>query len=281
METTPPRLTIVTGKGGVGKTSIALSLTHYYSNLREKNDQRQFFYICFDQLVDHQFSRELNIQIRDLKLIESAEIYMGQKLKSKTVANWIATTQFFNSLLNMLPSFGQLILLGHLIDDLIQNPNWHFIVDSPSSGHTMTMIESMRNFRQIFAHGILIKDIDKMEKFLRDQNLTQVIIGSLPMEMAIEEALELKHFFHQNSINHTKLVVNECLHLSPSLTQSDIPGFLKNKITNEVLVCEKALQNQNVLFLPTIFENSSMPIIKQMSAIWSKYKLQPRHGGQL
>ncbi len=266
-----PRLTIVTGKGGVGKTTLALALSDHYQTF-PRASERQVFYISIDQLPDINTIQKLGLKHIELELLSSAEIYMADKLKSKTIAGWIAGTRFFKALLDMLPSFGQMIILGHIIDTLLKNPSYNFVVDSPSSGHTMTMIESMSNFRTIFSQGMLIADIEKMENFLQDKTLTQIIISAIPSEMSIAESLELKNFFIQGKISNIQLYINESFeHFIKVITAKDevLPPFLKNKIKLESKILSHFSatdRGTNFKTIPFITDTDSTNLIKTVQS---------------
>jgi len=144
------RLYIFTGKGGVGKTSLAMSFTKQLQ-LEGKN----VLYYCFYQLPEKKLWDALKLPVLDIELEKSAETYIGRKLNSKTIASWIMMTHFFKSLFQILPALGHMILLGHIIDELENNPNLIIVLDSPASGHALTMFESSTNFKNCGSSNFL------------------------------------------------------------------------------------------------------------------------------
>ena len=162
---THKRLYIFTGKGGVGKTSLAMAMTKHLEALGLNPKYNSFF-----QDPDRSLWKKLNLPVLDIDLNTSAEMYIGRKLNSKTIASWIMKTHFFKSLFQMIPGLGHMILLGHIIDDLEKDPKLIIVLDSPASGHALTMFESSSNFKKIFRAGMIVKDIDKMHAFLSAEN---------------------------------------------------------------------------------------------------------------
>lgn len=225
------RLYIITGKGGVGKTTLSLSLA---KKLTE--DGKKVLYNSFDQEDQSELCSELSTPSLHLELEKSAEIYMGKKLGSEIVASWIMKTPFFKSLFNMIPGLGHMILLGHVIDLLEADPELTIILDSPSSGHAMTMFESSHNFKEIFGSGLLVEDINRMHRFIYGEGTLKNYIVSLPTKMALNEAKEVKDHLAELNFANTEVLINDCL--SPLLSdKEDLPEFLqiKNSLEKDVI----------------------------------------------
>ncbi|OUR96128.1 hypothetical protein A9Q84_07135 [Halobacteriovorax marinus] len=227
------RLYIVTGKGGVGKTSLSLALA---KNLSAKG--QKVLYNSFDQEEQVDLCSELNIPSIHFDLIESARKYMAGKLGSELIATWVMKTPFFKSLFNMIPGLGHMILLGHIIDLLESDPELTIVLDSPSSGHALTMFESSHNFKEIFGSGLIVSDINKMHRFIYGENTLKTYITSLPTKMALNEANEVKEHLQDLAFKNTHVVVNDCL--SPILELGEeLPYFLDTKKKLEESVLEE------------------------------------------
>lgn len=236
MEEINQRLIFVTGKGGVGKTSVALSLCQ-----RLQNEGKKVLYNCFDQLPDYTACEQLNLSFLELNAYDSAGAYIAKKLGSETVAKWVMKTPFFKSLFNMLPSFSMMIVLGHLIEHLEKDPLLHIVVDSPSSGHALTMLEASRNFSEMFGAGKLVDDIHRMHEYLFDQSFTKILIVTLPTEMALQEGMELKKNIEKLNFSKIEMVINDIYGLHPALKEhhEETPEFLIKKIAGEKEVLDK------------------------------------------
>lgn len=222
------RLYIFTGKGGVGKTTLAMSFTKQLQ-LEGKN----VLYYCFYQLPEKKLWNALKLPVLELDLEKSAEIYIGKKLNSKTIASWIMMTHFFKSLFQILPALGHMILLGHIIDELEKNPDLIIVLDSPASGHALTMFESSTNFKNIFKTGLIVKDIERMQNFLNTESNIATYIIANPTDLAITEARELQKELSEKTssiiINNSYKKFFELNHLDTT----QLPSFLESKLTAE------------------------------------------------
>ncbi|MCF8058597.1 MAG: AAA family ATPase [Bacteriovoracaceae bacterium] len=261
-----PRLIIITGKGGVGKTTLAMAITKAYESVGKK-----VLYNCFDQPLNNSLSRNLNLPHFLLKMEDSAKEYIANKLGSETIAGWILKTPFFSSLFNMLPGLGHMILLGHIINKLEEDPELTIVLDSPSSGHALTMFESPQNFKEMFRSGLIVEDIKRMEDFIFKADQMKVVITALPTEMALQEAQDLELALKQRRVHDITHVVNDLLKICPSLegsTSDELPDFLNKKISME----EELLKNLDSSWrlIPHYTHDKPSSIIKECSLLLTK-----------
>ncbi|MCY4524921.1 MAG: hypothetical protein OXB84_09285 [Halobacteriovoraceae bacterium] len=238
------RLYIFTGKGGVGKTTISLAFTRYL-----KNQGRDAVYCPFDQDFNP-LSESESINILELDKKASMEKYISAKLSSNIIASWIMKSGFFNSMMDMLPSLTYLILLGDLLDRLDKDPELILVLDFPSTGHAMTLFESLTNFKDIFGIGMIVEDIKRMHKIMISENFLKPFIISLPTSMAFHEAMELELYLKGTSFKNCDLIMNDSFTRMPHLDKNLFPAFLKNRISGE----EDILKQYNRRF-KTIFHH--------------------------
>ncbi|MDC1174042.1 ArsA-related P-loop ATPase [Bacteriovoracaceae bacterium] len=224
------RLIVVTGKGGVGKTSFSIALTKV---LNEKGFKA--VYNNFDQAINTDLINKVGVEHFQLELIESARLYIAKKLGSEIVATWILKTPFFKALFNMLPGLNQMILLGHLVNMLEEDPELTIVMDSPSSGHALTMFEASHNFREIFSAGKIVEDIDRLHNFIYKPGALKTILLTLPTEMSLQESIELDQSLKERNIHDNQVVLNDCYGLNEEVlnTKETLPDFLKTKIELE------------------------------------------------
>lgn len=255
------RLIIVTGKGGVGKSTLAMAITQAL-----KENGKKVYYNSFDQPVNHALLTELKIPHFELELESSAKTYMAKKLGSETIAGWILKTPFFNSLFHMLPGLGHMILLGNIINKLEEDPELTIVLDSPSSGHAITMMESPSNFREMFRTGLIVKDIDRMEDFIFNNQRMKVIITALPTSMAVQEAKDLKEQLTKRHVKEFSMVINDLLYLSPSLKdvpKEDQPEFIRKRCQLEEELLEE--HSEGWSYIPHFAHDNSEDIVTDLT----------------
>lgn len=231
--TSPKRLYIFTGKGGVGKSTLAIAFSHHLLN-----QGHSVLYVSIDQFEHEHLFSTFNLPFEYLDLISIAKNYMAQKLNSKTVASWIIKVPFFKALLMMNPGFSYVVYLGYLLDKILKdNKDLIVVLDSPATGHTLTMFESLYHFKEIFNTGVLVDDINKILKHLSQEDILKLVICTVPTRMAIHEGAELKeNLIKINSKWNPQLIINNSLATyfqETDLAQQEAPKELITKIEQE------------------------------------------------
>lgn len=236
----PHRLYIFTGKGGVGKTILAKSFTRYLQSLKFNAVYLTFASSALgDESTNNQIEEVDGIRHLALDLEKSAQGYIEKKLGSKMVASWIIRTPFFRALVNMIPGFNYLIYLGQILELAEVDKSLIFVLDSPASGHALTMIEATSNFGQIFGAGLVFEDTNKMLSRLNDPEYAKVIIAALPTPMSWQESIELKTSLGERTPIGCDIVLNNSL-TGLFTNQENIPHNLQEKLAfEEKLVSEQ------------------------------------------
>lgn len=259
MSSKTQRLYILTGKGGVGKTTLAMALT---KSLEARGIKVK--YNSFYQTPERSLWDKIKLPVLDADLYTSAEMYIAKKLNSKTIASWIMKTHFFKSLFQMIPGLGHMILLGYILEELEMDPDLVIVLDSPASGHALTMFESSSNFKRIFRSGVIVKDIEKMHTFLEKPGHLKTLIVSIATELAMSEAQDLKNELEKNTIGpklNSSVVVNDSYlkYLQNNIVEENLlPDFLLIKVQ-----LEKKIVGTNPL-LPHIDESEQSAVVKAM-----------------
>jgi anion-transporting ArsA/GET3 family ATPase len=250
MSTTPRRLYIFTGKGGVGKTTLSKAFVRH---LNQNNHEA--IYLTFKNSSLSEANTETNteklvngIKEVSLDLEDSARGYIERRLSSKMIAGWIVKTPFFRALINMVPGFNYLIYLGRVLEMGHANPKLIIVLDAPASGHALTMVESTTNFQQIFESGIIFDDTHRMLTRLNDPKYTKIHVVSLPSQMSWQEAIELKSGLKTRTPVDVSITVNNALYPIVEQNLADLPPGLREKALNEKrLIDEHRTEMQCIL----------------------------------
>lgn len=261
----PKRFYIFTGKGGVGKTTLSLTFTKH---LLDQGVKVKLAYFTTSKLEDDSIKYQevkrkaevLGVDALGLDLLSSAEAYIAKKLGSKTIAGWVVKTPFFKSLINMIPGFNYLIYMGQILEYLKEDPDLVIVLDSPSSGHALTMFEATKNFNQIFQKGALYNDTEEMIELLRSPNFVRIFLVTLPSILPLKESAEFVQQLQSIEPLPIEIICNYSLVEFENL---DLPQALQLKLLNE----KEALENTELSIkekLPFRLANDTNTLSKEL-----------------
>lgn len=180
-------LLFVQGKGGVGKSTVALATARLLSERH-----RTLLISIEDPLRPAYDLRKLSPTLDHLNNEATAafEEYAGRKVGAPHLVKIFLQNRFMRYLAKAAPGIRELVLIGKI---WFETRNYErVVVDMPATGHGLTMFQSLFNWGSLFAGSPLAKDAAAMVATLSDPNIVGHVIVSLPEEMPLVEGLELR-----------------------------------------------------------------------------------------
>ncbi len=222
------RVLFFSGKGGVGRTTLATKMAQ---QLAQQGRRTLLVHVLtHEQLRGEPQAIEKkrpNLWAIRLRSQECFEEYIALKLKLKALYSVFLGSRFTRYIERAAPGVREMVLLGKLWYE--RSFYDHVVVDLPSTGYSVTMFRTMFNFRQLFPGGPIAKDAAEMIESFSNPHEAKFFIVSLPEEMPEQESLELGDImaalFPENSC---ELVFNRCLPpLSDGAWQSKYPKLFQ------------------------------------------------------
>jgi len=200
------RLVFVTGKGGVGKStvSIALGLAAAAQGKRtivcevssQENASRMF---KKGEVGFNEVQIAKNLFAISIDPDESLKEYLLLQLKVRAMRDLLVRSRVFNYLAAATPGLKELVTIGKIWelaqpDRKVKKASKYdlVIVDAPATGHGVGFLRTPRTFAGIAQVGPMHSQAVELDRFLTDHETTGVAIVSLPEEMPVNESASLE-----------------------------------------------------------------------------------------
>jgi anion-transporting ArsA/GET3 family ATPase len=200
-------LVIVTGKGGVGKTTVAVALgmraaaegkrTIVCEVSSQENASRMFEHTT---VGFHEVELEENLWAISIDPDESMREYVLLQLKVRAMRDMLFRSRIFNYLAAATPGLKELVTIGKIwelaqLDRKVKSGRKYdtVIVDAPATGHGVGFLQTPRTFANIARVGPIHSQAQQLDNFITDHQNTGVAIVALPEEMPVNESAALEH----------------------------------------------------------------------------------------
>jgi anion-transporting ArsA/GET3 family ATPase len=203
-ELSDKRLLVVTGKGGVGKSTLAaaLAMQSAREGLRtlvcEVNTKERVSQLLGKPEAGPEVTAlDENLWAVNVRPHEAMREYALMLLKYESIYSAVFENRVVRYFLRFIPSLAELVMLGKILFHFREkrpDGTWRFdriIIDAPATGHAITFLSVPQIILDTVPPGAMSEDAAWMRDVLVDPKTTGVVLVSLPEDMPVNETLEL------------------------------------------------------------------------------------------
>ncbi|MBI2340047.1 MAG: ArsA family ATPase [Deltaproteobacteria bacterium] len=244
------RLILLSGKGGVGKTTVSVLLALLASRLKKKvlviemNSTERVAPFFGLKTIGHReiplapYITGINLSPRDC-----FEEYVLMQIRFKAIYDAFFNNRFVGYFLNAVPGLNELLMIGKIFylekqkDKRTAEPLYDIIiVDGPATGHGISTFEVPRIARDAIKVGPLRTQSDRILSLLKDPARTAFSVVTLAEEMPVVEAGELLTMVREklnlpvgpifiNAVHQTDITEEEARILAGKAPEKDDPLY--------------------------------------------------------
>jgi anion-transporting ArsA/GET3 family ATPase len=239
------KLLFVTGKGGVGKTTIAAALGTLAADhgkrtlvceVDAKGNLSDFFEAGrtgFDPtpISENLFAMSMNTE-------ESLKEYLSLQLKIPVIARIGPLARTFDFVATAAPGVKEILTVGKLTWEVRERHYDLVVVDASASGHIVGQLAAPDAINELVQVGLVRDQTGWMLDILGDPAQTGVVIVAAPEEMPVQETIELAGRLREETVVElAAVIVNRVL---PELFNAGEEALFEQLRGDEALVAALA-----------------------------------------
>jgi len=276
------RLWIVSGKGGVGKTTVAAALALLASRnglkvlLVETHGLSHLAELFHADEVGYEAKAVKNgISLLRLDAESSFEEYVLRQVKFQFVYNAVFNNKYVRHFIDAAPGLTELLTIGKiwaLVEDETRKgkrPKFDLIiVDAPSTGHSLSLLTVPQVVVDAIRVGPLKTNAQQVLSLIRDPQKTLTWLVTLPEEMPVNEAVEMDEKLREQA----KVAVGPILLNSiwPQILAADsIQDLKKSRIDNPLLQVHRKRREQSEFYRDRLLERLGDRQVVELPLIYS------------
>lgn len=225
---------MVTGKGGVGKSTVAAALALKLSKSKGKTllvelGDRGFYSHAWGRSFYYE-AAEVGAQLWVARWSgeESLREYIGHLIRIQRLVDLIFENKIMGTLVRAAPALNELSILGKLTSGIRKvGPVFDYenvVVDAYATGHFKALINAPKGMSEAIPKGPMGDQSRAITEILKDSNRVKMYVVALPEELPVNESIELADYLESEFGQTPQFFLNKCL--NPGVSAEQLGAFL-------------------------------------------------------
>ena len=207
-------LVFVTGKGGVGKTTVAAAIAEVAARsgrsvLVCEMDAKGALATAFEvtELAFETTEVSPNLHAMSMSTEDSLREYLRLYVKIPLIGRLGVLASTFDFVADAAPGVKEILSVGKLCWEVKERNYDLVVVDAEASGHVVSQIGAPRVIADLVKVGLVREQTQWMLDILEDPERTGVVVTTTPEEMPVIESIELLERLTAETGTHAAAVV--------------------------------------------------------------------------
>jgi anion-transporting ArsA/GET3 family ATPase len=228
------RLLFVTGKGGVGKTTVAAAMALHAAErgrrtllceVDAKGDIAAYFETGPTNFTPRQVLPSLSLMSMDTEA--SLREYLRLNLRIPVIGRIGPLAKAFDFVATAAPGVREILTVGKFCWEVRERHYDLVVVDASATGHIVGQLSAPQAINDLVKVGLIRSQTDWLVDILSDPGTTGLVIVTTPEEMPVNETIELAHrVAAETTVELASVIVNRVL--------PELFGRSEEKVFNEL-----------------------------------------------
>lgn len=188
-----PRIIMVTGKGGVGKTTVALSTAASIEGARLIQ-------------LEESSGPDAGVERLVLNSDDCVERAASKLLGSKRIARMLLGRASVQALLRLSDAVKVIAVLERIRELRLEGRP--LVLDMPATGHALAWFRSVQVFSKLTRRGAAYDVVSRIAREVLDPSAIEVWVVSIPTPVALAETEELSAALREQMGIDVRLIIN-------------------------------------------------------------------------
>jgi anion-transporting ArsA/GET3 family ATPase len=239
------RAIFVTGKGGVGKSTVAAALGLAAARRGKRaiicevaQQERMSRFFERQGVGYHEAEIAPNLYAFSIDPQRALEEYLLMQIKVKPVYDLMFKNRVFTYFAAATPGLRELVTVGKVwelaqLDRRVKRGAKYdiVIVDAPATGHGVGILRTPKTFSDIARVGPVKRQADAIYEFVTNPKLTSVCAVAWPEEMPVNETIDLeRNLGRELGLGLDQVFMNG---IYPQIFSDDEAGLIRKRLEQE------------------------------------------------